>query len=893
MKNGVILALAFSLQLASAVAGAATYSQMDVDVSALPKERTFLREVVLSRVWARTPPTSLSDVALAKADQTLTVRFVIDPSFSGENASVKVSNGTAEIRGGRFRSLVFGAGVLLRTIRYGAKTFELEDGEYRFTPASAIRIAYMARHFDNWYHRAGADELIRYVEDLALWGINGFHMQLDYDVVDAAKATAGDLAVFAAASVALGERIHALDMELTTAGGSNCAPSNMPEDFRAVPHKVLKRGAPQFNVCPEKPGALDYLISIRQGALDRAQHIPVSGFIYWPFDEGGCSCDKCHPWGGRGYVKLIERFRDMNEKSHPGTRHYVSTWLFADEDWELFYKYLEKQDWIDALIVDSHADFPRYPLEHPVPKNIPIITFPEISMWGRFPWGGTGANPLPTRFERLYRQCQKIVKGFELYSEGIYEDVNKVVINGLYIEPTRTAADVLADYARYEMPGCDPDDFVRLCAKLEDIYETHREGGFRGWKGCVVANYVREEKPEELARRLSVAREARVLADRIDRSILPNMRRAWRWRQLYLRAQIDEAVYAARDIRPAVAMPAYNELTALYHAERQVTGLYDETWRGYTCPPFAENATARKYAAAETTLPMPKPDKDGRYPKIVVDYGGIPGKGHVQGICVSPRAIYLARTHDIVKADWRGNILARVAATNHTGDICWWNGRIYSSIAGRKAWAGKGRIQVFDEELNLLHDVPTAKTMDGITCLGGVLYVGNGVKAWPGMKEPKEPHRTNLAIRYDAVTLEPLGGMEEIDYGQNTCWGIQNLTTDGERLFARFYVPTGCANTVIYTKDWKPIATMKVPLSSHGMEYLGGNLFLFCHTLNSGDKYFCEATKGSDKTLRAELTFWRLTETGFVNETRATLPTALNAVDQTLTYANHHLRSSP
>ncbi|MBR3220728.1 MAG: DUF11 domain-containing protein [Kiritimatiellae bacterium] len=839
--------------IAALVVESATYSKMSVDVSALPKERAFFREVMLTRVWNRTPPSD--------AEGTLTVRLAIDPSFAGENAVVKVADGVAEIRGGRFRSLVFGAGVLLRTIRYGAKTFELEDGEYGFEPTSAIRIAYMARHFDNWYHRAGADEIIRYVEDLALWGINGFHMQLDYAVVDAAKATEGDKAVFAAASVAIGERVHALDMELTTGGGSNCAPSNMPEQFRAVPNKVWGRGAPQFNVCPEKPGALDYLISIRQGALDRAQHIPISGYIYWPFDEGGCACEKCDPWGGRGYVKLIERFRDMNEKSHPGSRHYVSTWLFVEEDWEMFYKYLEKQDWIDAIVVDSHNDFPRYPLEHPVPKNIPVITFPEISMWGRFPWGGTGANPLPARFERLYRQCQKIAKGFELYSEGIYEDVNKIVVNGLYIDPRRTSSDLLKDYASYELPGCDPNDFVALCAKLEDVYETHHEGGFRGWKGFVVANYVREEKPEELERRLAVAHEARALADRIDRSILPSMRQNWRWRQLYLRAQIDEAVYAARDIRPAAAMPAYSELAALYHAERQVTGLYDDTWRGYTCPPFAENVVARKKAAVATTFLMPKPDIDGQYPKIVVDYGGIPGKGHVQGICASPRAIYLGRTHDIVKADWSGRIVKRVEAPNHTGDLCWWNGRIYSSIADRGERAGKGRIQVFDEDLNLLHDVPTAKAMDGITCMGGVLYIGNGVMPWPGMKEAKEPHRTNLTIRYDAVTLEPLSGMEEIDHGQNTCYGIQNLTTDGERLFARFYPAKGCDNTVIYTKDWKPLATFKTG-RAHGMECVGPDLFILCETGN-----WVNSRTTPTGSLSAELTFWKLTETGFVNVT--------------------------
>ena len=105
---------------AALVAEAATYSRMEVDVSSLPKERAFFREVVLSRVWNRTPPSD--------AVGTLTVRFVTDASLAGENAAVKVAGGVAEIRGGRFRSLVFGAGVLLRTIRYGAKTFELEDG---------------------------------------------------------------------------------------------------------------------------------------------------------------------------------------------------------------------------------------------------------------------------------------------------------------------------------------------------------------------------------------------------------------------------------------------------------------------------------------------------------------------------------------------------------------------------------------------------------------------------------------------------------------------------------------------------------------------------------------------------------------------------------------------
>ena len=128
------------------------YSWIDVDVSSLPKERQFLRGVVLSRVWNRTLPSDDS--------RKLKVTFAMDASIRGEDAIVKVANGVAEIRGGRFRSLVFGAGTLLRAIRYGEKSFSLEDGEYRFSPANPYRIAYFARHFNNWYFRASADELV-------------------------------------------------------------------------------------------------------------------------------------------------------------------------------------------------------------------------------------------------------------------------------------------------------------------------------------------------------------------------------------------------------------------------------------------------------------------------------------------------------------------------------------------------------------------------------------------------------------------------------------------------------------------------------------------------------------------------------------------------------------
>ena len=69
-----------------AAADAATYSNVSVDVSNLPKERQFVRGVILSRVWARTPPS---------AGATLGVRFEMDAAIPGEKSVVAVTNGVA------------------------------------------------------------------------------------------------------------------------------------------------------------------------------------------------------------------------------------------------------------------------------------------------------------------------------------------------------------------------------------------------------------------------------------------------------------------------------------------------------------------------------------------------------------------------------------------------------------------------------------------------------------------------------------------------------------------------------------------------------------------------------------------------------------------------------
>ena len=53
-----------------------------------------------------------------------------------------------------------------------------------------------------------------------------------------------------------------------------------------------------------------------------------------------------------------------------------------------------------------------------------------------------------------------------LYSEGIYEDLNKVIELQFYWND-RPAEATLREYADYELYGADPEEFLALCRLLE------------------------------------------------------------------------------------------------------------------------------------------------------------------------------------------------------------------------------------------------------------------------------------------------------------------------------------------------------------------------------------------------------------------------------------------
>lgn len=453
--------------------------------------------------------------------------------------------GSVRIIGADARGLLYGVGRFLRESRCDASGFTPGAWRGKDAPELPFRAIYFATHFHNFYHDAPLPEVTRYVEDLALWGYNTLVVWYDmhhYTGFDdpAAVAMRERLRAILAAARAIG---------LRTGLGvlANEGYASTPPALRITPPTQIEiRGMYGVEVCPSKPGGPELILRNVRQELEDFRSVGVDYLSIWPYDQGGCGCAQCRPWGCNGFLRMAEPIARMARRIYPRIEVGLSTWLFdarVDEgEWAgLARAFAVRPDWVTYILADSHTTYPRYPLDHGVPGGLPLINFPEISMWGMSPWGGYGANPLPERFQALWNTVRDRVAGGYPYSEGIYEDLNKAIYARFYWKRDTPAMETVQLYAAYEFSPDVADDVARAVAILE-------------------RNHTRPAAD-------AGSQEALDLLTAAGARLSPQARTSWRWRILYLRALLDREHYAHGGRRTEAAREALRELTALYHAE--------------------------------------------------------------------------------------------------------------------------------------------------------------------------------------------------------------------------------------------------------------------------------------------------------------------------------------
>ncbi|MBE6363004.1 MAG: hypothetical protein E7054_05055 [Lentisphaerae bacterium] len=478
-------------------------------------------------------------------------------------------------------AFLYAVGKLLRTGNYVDSIFTPGNWRGIWKPAKSFRCIYFASHFYNVYEVAPVEEMEEYIEDLALQGYNNFQL------------TAGSAAKIAGSPETVNDlnrrkRLWKYAMELgmgINIGVSNNGYADSPMELRATPTGHSFFGT---EICPSNPDGMEYLLKKIRSFFDELEGIKISTVKFWPYDQGGCGCEKCFPYGINGMFKLADKVVPLIREYWPDAKIIWTTWEFdflADlGEWETLYKKINngEADFIDLIMADSHGSFPEYPLTHPLPGKTELITFPEITMWGRAPWGGFGATPLPKRFSNLFGEISHLANGGILYSEGIFEDFNKVLYSDFFVTGQNSTEETIQEYARYYLgiPDDALDDFKRLLELMEENHE-----GVIWIEPQEEANDSFEMMSSKPLWRLKGKTwkntvEMLAIAEKIDSKLPQWSKKCWRWRLLYLRAVIDFELAQHNNETNEVTEKAMLEIVDIYHvdpktASRRVTPFTD------------------------------------------------------------------------------------------------------------------------------------------------------------------------------------------------------------------------------------------------------------------------------------------------------------------------------
>ncbi len=399
-----------------------------------PVAARMLQEEVHKRTGLKWPVSSEYDgrkatIALVTAgtEELASLKVPLAPGLKREGYRICVEQGAelvVWVIGADARGVLFGAGRLLRLLNWGPGRAVLADTtDIATSPAYPIRghqLGYRARanSYDAW--TAAAYE--QYIRDLVLFG-------------------------------------------------TNCI-ENIPfEDDQPSPHMPVPRD--EMNVLLSRicdrydvdywvwtPVVFDLKDQAKRAA-EIERHVslykacPRLDAVFVPGGDPGANPPEL----------LLPFLKDLGERlmvQHPAARVWLSLQWFNRAQIEEVFAYLDKNqpDWLGGLVAGpSGPPIPqtrkrlstRYKLRH----------YPDITHTVRcqypVPWwdpalaltlGRECPNPRPAYYTHLHNRLASYTDGFLTYSDGIHDDVNKVIWSARGWDPHVDVRDVLKDYVR-------------------------------------------------------------------------------------------------------------------------------------------------------------------------------------------------------------------------------------------------------------------------------------------------------------------------------------------------------------------------------------------------------------------------------------------------------------
>lgn len=495
-------------------------------------------------------------------DAEYNISFYEDTTLSGDDFRIEKNEASTMIYGNTPVSFNAAVGKMLRSGTENIQSFSCHfDKE--------MRAIYFANHFHNYYHCAPIEEISDYLEALALWGQSVVWLWFDMHHFSSIKTPEAKEMI---------EKMKRIFAKAKSLGMKTALTKLANEYYEEAPKQVLAENSTIsglyksklcgfFNteICPSNAAGKQLIFKALEEFLRIFDDTAIDYITLWPYDQGGCTCEKCYPWGGKGFYDLSKEIAAVIKEKYPNTQVGISTWLFdffvANKcEFETFFSRSEREEvWFDYVISNENHPTMEY-----FKGRVPIFSFPEISM-AATPWGGYGAAPIPTKIAGEMDRFASYCNGCMVYSEGIFEDINKIICLEKCRDKNCNVQEIVREYCS-ELVG------KELAGELADLVfdlETTLPRSVVNSKGENMEYPV--EKPKELHKFLIKRKDlVQKVYDgfvALNKKISDSAKQNWRYEILYLRALGDYELCKNGGIPNDETDRIYTRLVQIFHAE--------------------------------------------------------------------------------------------------------------------------------------------------------------------------------------------------------------------------------------------------------------------------------------------------------------------------------------
>ena len=177
------------------------------------------------------------------------------------------------------------------------------------------------------------------------------------------------------------------------------------------------------------------------------------------FFPGGDPGDN-HP---RHVMPFLADLSVILKRYHPTAKIWMSLQGFNEKEINYFFDWIveHKPDWFGGA-VGGPASPPLPYIRGRLPGKYKLRDYPDITHTVRSqyptPWldpaiaftsGREGTNPEPVYYSTIFRHNQEFIDGFITYSDGIHDDVNKIVYSMLGWDKDLQPYSIILDYVRF------------------------------------------------------------------------------------------------------------------------------------------------------------------------------------------------------------------------------------------------------------------------------------------------------------------------------------------------------------------------------------------------------------------------------------------------------------